>query len=89
MQIESSHKLPKSLRVHNKSIMDRLITCEKYDIEELLQVNACRIYLQVISLADICEGDGHQILEHFLEGIQETTRISKWKWPYLPRPPTR
>ena len=69
--------------------MDKLIACDKYDIKELLQVNARRIYLQVISLDDICEGDGHQISKNCLGGIREATRLSKWKWSYLPRPPTR
>ena len=69
--------------------MDKLITSEKYNIEDLLQVNACRLYLQVISLANICEGYGHRISKNCLEGIRDATRISKWKWPYLPRPPTQ
>ena len=57
MTIESGHKLPTPLRINDKSIMDKLIKSEKYNMEELLQANACRLYLQVLSLADICEGD--------------------------------
>ena len=85
--IKSSHKLPKPLHINDKSI-NKPIASDKYDTVKLIQVNACRNYLQVLSSA-ICEGDGHRILEHCLEGRRNETRTNKWNWSYLPCPPTR
>ena len=38
-------------------------------MEIMIQVNICRLYLQVLSLADICEGDGHQVNENYLNRV--------------------
>ena len=56
-------------------------------MDQLTQINLSCLDLQIISLADICEGDGHRITERALDGTQDETRPSKWNWPDVPRPP--
>ena len=67
--------------------MNELIKSGLYDMGILIQINTCRLYLQVLSLADICEGNGHRMSENYLDEIKSETRISIWKWPIIPRPP--
>ena len=56
---------------------------------ELFQLNRCRIFLQVISLSDICSGCGKYILKSSWEGIFESTRHNPYVWPYQsPLPPS-
>ena len=54
----------------------------------MIQINLCWLYLQVISIVDISKGYGHRATEHYLDRICNPTRVSKWKWPDIPRPPS-
>ena len=64
--------------------MDEIINLNIYDINDFIQINMCRIYLQVLSLADISEGDGHRIMEHTMVGRRDETWISRWHWTNIP-----
>jgi hypothetical protein len=35
---------------------------------ELKQMNACRMYLQVVTLADMVDGSGKKVLPEYLKG---------------------
>ena len=52
----------------------------------LKQMNACRIFLQVLSLADISDGSGHEIPNSSLQGIWHNDRRSSYYWPKQLRP---
>ena len=57
----TTHKLPKPICTHNESIMDAIIKQTPYMTKDLVSINKCRMYLQVISLVDITKGDRKQI----------------------------
>ncbi len=53
----------------------------KYKPKTLQILNRCRIYLQVITLADITSADGTQIIPQTLKGHRLADRKSNLKWP--------
>jgi hypothetical protein len=48
---------------------------------ELKCMNACRMYLQVVTLADIVDGSGKKVLPEFLKGWHQHDRRSVYEWP--------
>jgi len=56
---------------------------------ELAKVNQCRIYLQVTTLADICDGSGAYILPHMWASRPNTTFTTGFHWPNQGRPPKK
>jgi len=49
-------------------------------------LNRCRLYLQIISLADIASVDGSCIIPEVFCGIPLTDRTSTLRWPHQQRP---
>lgn len=85
--METSHALPKRLRENDESIMDSILEKTSYSPLELEEINSCRMYLNVITTADITEGDGRQVTLEAIEGRRDEFRVSKYHWPNIPRPP--
>ena len=85
--METSHALPKRLRENDESIMDSILEKTLYSPLELEEKNSCRMYLNVITTADITEGDGRQVTLEAIEGRRDEFRVSKYHWPNIPRPP--
>jgi hypothetical protein len=93
IQIPDLHII-KPYRKNDKGIMEqaRLHTT---DITTLQQINNCRLYLQVNTLADITTPDGTAIHPEAYYGLQDnqsnpqlwTKTKSTLKWPLQPRPP--
>ena len=52
----------------------------------LKRLNACCIFLQVITLADITDGSGTHILPSSLQGIRHNDMRSSYMWPHQIRP---
>jgi hypothetical protein len=52
-----------------------------FPLKVLKQMNACCISLQVLTLADISHGSGHEILKSSLQGIRHNDRRSSYDWP--------
>ena len=52
----------------------------------LKQLNACRIFLQVLTLADISDGSGREVLKGSLQGSRHNDRRSSYDWPKQLRP---
>ena len=50
-------------------------------VNELKQLNACRLYLQVIFLSDITTIDGKFLLPGVTEGTNDNIPKSKLEWP--------
>ena len=48
--------------------------------------NACQIFLQVFTLADICDGIGRDILKCTLQGTRHKDRRSSYEWPKQTQP---
>ncbi len=44
------------------------------------RINACRLFLQVITLADICDGSGSYVTGNILKGQKHADRRSRYEW---------
>jgi len=44
--------------------------------KELLSINRCRIFLQLLILSDMTSADGHRLIPHILRGHRPTNRRS-------------
>ncbi len=51
-----------------------------YSPKELRRLNACRLYLQVLTLTDICDSSGKTIAANMLKGARHLDRRSKYEW---------
>ena len=87
--LETNHQTPQLLHEHDVSIMRAIMDKTSYSMDKLKLINYCRIYLQVLTLTGITEGNGLQITTNAAEGIRDYSRISTWKWPNIPYPPAR
>jgi len=64
-------------REHDQFLMSSFLTLT-LSPKELRRLNACRLYLQVITLADITDGGGHFLMDHYLKGHKASDRRSKF-----------
>ena len=72
---------PKAVREHDVCIMD--VAKSMYHGQQLLQINSCRIVLQVIYLSDISMVDGKRILLAYYGGKKHSDdgRYTRLQWP--------
>ena len=54
--------------------------------QQNIQLNTCRLYLQVATLNDIVNPDGRTIDQHFLEVTKPIQPKSTIRWPNQPLP---
>ncbi len=76
-------------RISDVSIMMGLATTTNSPAL-LLKLNACRLYLGVTCLSDICLANGHQLDSHFLydnSPLPSPLYRNSFLWPKQPRPP--
>ena len=57
-----------------------------YSKRQLLRLNRCRLFLQVITLAEISDGSGDKICNMAYNGHRNFTRKSPFLWTVQPRP---
>ena len=81
---------PKTQRVGDEFLMNRLLRRfqEYFTPKEIRSINKCRIFLQVLTLADIYDRGGKNICANIRTGTRLPERTSKYKWPYQVRPLT-
>jgi hypothetical protein len=79
---------PLAPRLNDAHIMDHL-NSPNYTKHKLQHINACRMYLQAITLSDLCNGAGTHILPEVMIGRPIPTSNSKWAWPRQHRPPSQ
>jgi hypothetical protein len=85
-----------ALREHDQAIME-IARQQHLPLSELCDVNRCRLHLQVTTIAEISESNGHTILDAAYSSISDDEKspllwkISKSKivWPKQPRPDDR
>jgi hypothetical protein len=53
---------------------------------ELKRMNACRMYLQVVTLVDMVDGSGKKVLPEYLKGQHHPDHHSVYEWPYQESP---
>ena len=54
--------------------------------QQKIELNACRLYLQVATLSDIVNPDGRTINQHFMEVNKHIQPKSTLRWPNQPLP---
>ena len=54
--------------------------------KEMKRLTACRLYLQVVTVADITDGSGRFVISKYMKGHKCTDRTSTWEWPSQLRP---
>ena len=62
------------------NIMDHFMQ-QNNPIQKLLQINRCRVYLQVLSLSDLASADGARLIAPALSGSHLIDRWSTLEWP--------
>jgi hypothetical protein len=71
---------PSLPRENDVFLMDSFIT-HGYKKVELQLLNQCRLYLQALTLSDICSADGKDIVIQIYEGEKLKDRRSTLNWP--------
>ena len=72
-------------RNNDRSIMSEINKLH-FSKQQKIQLNACRLYLQVATLSDIVNPDGRTIHQHFLEVTKPFQPKSTIRWPNQPLP---
>jgi hypothetical protein len=74
-------------RTNDDSLMDSFMMHLPHLPPKTLKcLNACHIFLQVITLDDITDGGGIHVLPCTLQGIRQNDRHSSYTWPHEIRP---
>jgi hypothetical protein len=73
--------------IHDAFLMDAVLEhIPRFPRKILKCFNACQIFLQVFTLADICDGSRLDILKCSLHGIRHKDRHSSYEWPKQTQP---
>ena len=75
-------------RRNDKYIMDEL-TRGSSSHKQLIKINACRLYLNIIHLSNIVNSEGKTVNNNFLIGCKLDYPSSKLKWPHQKYPSTK
>lgn len=78
---------PRLQRDGDRSIMQTFVQCPQISRAMLKQANAVRLYLRVVTIADLVDVGGSFIPSGMLTG--EWTAGTDLKWPYQPKPTAR
>ena len=69
-------------QVNDVFLMDQFTShTPHFTPKTLKRLNACQIFLQVLTLADITDGSGSHILKCSLQGTRQIDRRSSYRWP--------
>ena len=89
LHIMSTHATPWLARENDSFLMTEIIDKTEYGIPELQAINWCRMYLNVVSVSDISEGNCTTVTANAYMGVKDYDRPSTWNWPTLPSPPKK
>ena len=78
---------PALQRVGDRSLMEAFISIPGISRAALRQANTVRLYLRVVTLADLTDVNGKYIPADTLDG--EWQAGSDLKWPFQPKPPSK
>jgi hypothetical protein len=79
--------LPPKPMDNDLNIMEYFIS-QKFLPKQLIRLNRCRLYLQLLSLSDMVSADGRRIMGSVLAGHKLMDRRSKLTWPEQGTPTT-
>lgn len=87
-QIQTYEEWPmlKMMRDDNKCIMDLLYLDKEVTLYQLAACNRCRLYLQVVTMSEILNGDGRTLRKCFFQGWNDQKVMNLYKWPYQGKP---
>ena len=90
MVVSGLYARPSIQRQHDYFLMERLIRNFPgiFSTSELQAINRCRLFLQVLTMADVSTGDGLEFSKKYFSGIRDSSRKSLFQWP-MQRNPTR
>ena len=87
LRIQHDIELP-LLRHHDSFIMRQAVDA-KFSPSQLDAINRCRLYLQVLTVAELATADGESLTDKAWNGIRDTSITSPYIWPVQPSPPLR
>ena len=87
IKVRGYYEKPTIAREHDYALMDRLIEADLYNDDDIQKINRCRLYLNVINISDIVNGQGTRISTPILQHRRDHERRSKYQWPVQPYPP--
>ena len=86
IKFHGDYDRPRLQRHNDFFLMDRVYE-STLSIDTILKINRCRMYLNVLTLADISLGDGSTIDPQVYQGRKSEYRYSIHQWPRQARPP--
>lgn len=84
--IKGDYERPTAQRHLAFFLMDRLFY-SPFSWADIEKINLCRLYLEVLTLADIASGDGSTVEPDYYNGQRSAQRRSRLKWPRQANPP--
>ena len=86
IQLCGNYSKPTLQRTNDFFLMDNIFESH-FSQKEIIKINHCRLYLQVLMLSDIATGDGCRVDPNMYNGDITTSRRSNLKWPRQKKPP--
>jgi hypothetical protein len=83
---ETSTSNPIARRENDKFIMECIAANAQFSNNELIHINRCRLFLKVMTLSDITNGNGMLLREGALKGEMIELNNSYYGWPRQERP---
>jgi hypothetical protein len=84
--VQSTFWTPNLMRDGEVSLMENLVQHrDKFSRSNIMAINRCRVFLQVISLADVVSNDGKFVLKAFYFGTAAPAR-NHLCWPRQMKP---
>jgi len=74
------HWIPQPAPTNDFFLIDLAVRLN-FSIDQLPQINLCRIYIQVLTASDIATANGREILPNIVQGIRTADRPSSLLWP--------
>jgi hypothetical protein len=74
------------LRENDRPIMEALGELGWSD-HHMYKLNICRMFLQVVTMAEITNGDGTRLAYDAWTGTKSITNNTSYRWPFQPNPP--
>ena len=86
IQFKGDYAWPTPQRRNDFFLMDRIYE-SNMSAADILKINCCRMFLNVLTLADITIGDGSTIDPNMYDGIKTDHRTARYTWPRQSKPP--
>ena len=86
IELKGQYSTPTLLRENDFCLMEKLCNSDAFTNQQKQCINRCRIFLQVITSADITDSDGKCVTKDVFNGIVDESRRSMYVWPNQVRP---